>query len=359
MKYRLFSSLLLCLLTLFIPMLSLLLPGAAAPDSTATTQPDNTAHSVESEPSAPEDSPDEPDTQENLPPELHLEFENSFKILDSGSGKLLTVSALDYIRGAIASEMPFQFHTQAMIAQGIAAYTNAVRCQLEQRQKADPKLCGADFSADPANMKGWSDEQRVREFYGSYADAAWEKICAAANEAAQYLLIYDGQPIVAAYCSMSCGTTESAENVWGGSIDYLVPVRSAGDELAPDFASEAVYTADEIRTKISKAHPEAGFPAAPVSWFCDIERTPSGYVRSARVCGLELSGQELRSMFGLRSACFDVKFDGEAFRFEVSGYGHGVGLSQYGADYMARQGSGYSEILQHYYPGAVLAKVAG
>ncbi len=364
MKYKPVVLLSLYLLTLFLPMLSLLARepqnGAAALESTASDRfgAGRDVAVGEGDSERPETAPGRTFPAVEAPAALQLEFEPVFKILDSGSGRLLRVSALDYIRGAIASEMPFQFHLQAMIAQGVAAYTNAVRSQLAQRENADPELKGADFSADPSNMKGWSNEARVREFYGAYADAAWEKICAAANEAAKYLLIYDGKPIIAAYSAMSCGMTESAENVWGGRIDYLVPVESAGDELAPDFASEAVFTTDETRARITEALPGISLPAAPVSWFCDIERTASGYVKSARVCGGELGGQELRRIFGLRSACFEVKFDGSAFHFEVRGYGHGVGLSQNGADYMARQGCGFAEILQHYYPGAALAQLA-
>ena len=285
------------------------------------------------------------------------QFEDTFRILDTASGKVVTVNTLEYIRGAIAAEMPFTFHSQALIAQGIAAYTNAVRSRMEQQQNPDPLLKGADLSADPDALQSWTNEERIKEWYGIYADTAWKKICEAADTAAEYLLIYEGAPIMAAYCSMSCGNTESAENVWGGSIPYLTAVESSGDLLAPNSTSVVTLSPEVLVQKLNAAGYSLNGSLPCSEWFGKTERSESGYVLKQQVGEYEISGRELRTLFSLRSSCFDVSFDGSAFHFTVSGYGHGVGLSQYGADYMARQGSDFIAILQHYYPGVLIAHV--
>ncbi|MBQ9938807.1 MAG: SpoIID/LytB domain-containing protein [Oscillospiraceae bacterium] len=290
-------------------------------------------------------------------PVFALQFNEDFKILDEDSGKIITVSAIEYIRGAIAAEMPFTFHVQALAAQGVAAYTNAVRSQIKESTSPTPELKGADISARPSSLNGWTDEKTIKEWYGIYADAAWQKICEAADIASEYILIYDSEPIVAAYCSMSCGTTESSQNVWGGELPYLSSVESIGDKLAPDFATEVIIPPKELQNMLSKENTAFDFSLSYDNWFGEKMLSDSGYVLLQNVCGVDLTGQKLRSILSLRSACFDVSFNGTAFCFKVNGYGHGVGLSQYGADYMARQGCDFTEILQHYYKDVLIARV--
>lgn len=164
---------------------------------------------------------------------------------------------------------------------------------------------------------------------------------------------------MAAYHSMSSGTTEDASNVWTGSEPYLVPVESFGDTLAPDYETTERFPVQEVAEKLQNAWPDISLGEDPAGWLKVTERSEGGYVTGMTAGDRAIHGKELRSLLGLRSSDFTVACDGASFTFTVRGYGHGVGLSQYGADYLARQGATFDEILAHYYPGATLGVIAG
>ena len=256
------------------------------------------------------------------------------------------------MRGALAAEMPPTFHPEAMKAQAVAAHTYALACKAQNTGKA------YDLTADPQNWRSYTTEQVFRERYGSYADAYWKAICSAADPVAAYLLTWEGEPIVAAYHSMSSGVTEDASNVWQGGKPYLVPVESTGDPLAPDYETQTFFPVEQVAQAVRSTCPSAQLDGDPSGWFEITERSEGGYVTGLLAGGQNLSGTRLRSLLGLRSADFDISCDGTQFCFTVRGYGHGVGLSQYGADYMARQGATFDEILLHYYTGATLAVIS-
>ena len=181
---------------------------------------------------------------------------DSFQILNLTSGKVDTVSRLDYIKGAICSEMPPDFHQQAMMAQGVASLTYAVHAALEQQQSPDPSLSGADFSADPQNWKGYVTQEQAKERYGDRFEQYWSKISQAAEAVENYILLYGESPIVAAYHSMSAGVTETAANVWSSDVPYLQPVESEGDLLAPDYETTAQFSAEEVSQRLAAEYPD-------------------------------------------------------------------------------------------------------
>jgi stage II sporulation protein D len=284
----------------------------------------------------------------------------SFRILDQTTGKVVEVSLRDYVRGAVASEMPVSFHSEALKAQAVAAHTYALHHHYTQLETPDPALQGADFAADPSNRKVYITEEIARDFYGEeYADAYWAKICEAADSVLPYILEYEEEPIVAAYHAISAGQTEAAENVWIGSADYLQPALSEGDYLAPDYEVETVIAIDDVRRALESAYPEMDLSGDPETWFAQPERSQSGYILSIAIGGVEVPGKDVRTLFDLRSHNMDIAYTDAGFRFITYGYGHGVGLSQYGADFMARQGYTYDQILDHYYQGATLRRAAG
>lgn len=286
-----------------------------------------------------------------------LETGTRFKILDESTGKVFTVTAQDYVRGAVAAEMPPTFHSEALKAQAVAAHTYALCVRSMQEASPDPALKGADFSADPKNWKTYTTEKQFRERYGDMADAYWEAVTNAADAVSGYVMLYNGEPIVAAYCSMNTGMSEDAANVWTGSAPYLIPVESRGDTLAPDYETEQRFPAKDVGEALQKAYPKISLGEEPAGWFTLGERTPSGYIRTVTAGGVELPAKDLRTLLGLRSTAFDLDYRAGEFCFTIRGYGHGVGLSQYGADYFARQGWAFDKILEHYYPGASLGLV--
>lgn len=280
-----------------------------------------------------------------------------FKVLDKSSGKVLKIAEKDYIVGAVASEMPATFHTEALKAQAVAAHTYAVRLRQQQREKPTDSLKGADFEADPSNFQGFLTEEAAKARFGENFDSYWKKISDAVESVYTEILVYEDQPIVAAYHSMSGGKTEAAENVWGSATAYLKPVDSEGDKLAPEYQSTASFPAADVKAAIQKADSSVTLGDDASKWFGEPVRSDSGTITSLPVGDKTLTGAQVRTALDLRSANFTISYADGNFTFTTLGYGHGVGLSQYGADYMARQGKTYQEILLHYYSGTTLQKL--
>ena len=164
--------------------------------------------------------------------------------------------------------------------------------------------------------------------------------------------MYGGEPIVAAFHSTSGGRTESAEVIWGSEVEYLVPVDSAEDEASPVYLDEKTFTEEEFRVRLEVAYPDADFSDAPEKWLVIGDRSASGTVLELSAGGEILTGTEFRQLFSLRSANFTVEYADGQFTITTKGNGHGVGMSQYGANAMANEGADYKEILLHYYTGA-------
>ena len=276
-----------------------------------------------------------------------------FSILDRSTGQVEKVAVLDYLYGAVAAELPPGFHLEAMKAQAVASHTYALYCQEHPSQD----LGGAAFSADPSNWEGYVTREQMLERYPDLGETYWEKIKNAVDEVESTVLVYQEEPILAAYHSMSAGATEFASNVWNGTVPYLIPVDSVGDTLADQFETSVTFASEQIKGILTEAYPDLTLSGDTRSWFQIISRSPSGYVLTLQAGNLQISGKDLRTLLGLRSTNFTITAQTNSFLFTTKGYGHGVGLSQYGADYMARQGSGYEEILLHYYTGTQLAQV--
>ncbi len=300
----------------------------------------------EKTPSAENSSVEEPIHQENVPSENTFP-EGSFRIFDMETETVLEVSFSDYVKGAIASEMGANFEFEALVAQGVAAFS----CGLYQQRIHFAS--DYDFSAAPAKKLGYMTEEKAKEIYGKDFDEKWAVISSAAEKAMNYVLTYDGEPALAVYHAISNGTTESSENAWGGAVPYLISVESPGDLLSPDYEVTVSFTFDDVLEKLNKNG--AGLNGSyPEEWFKGAERTEAGYMDKIVIGAATFSGEKLRNTFGLRSTDFDVEYKDETFFFTTRGYGHGVGLSQVGANEMVKEGADFEEILSHYYPGTEL-----
>ncbi len=273
-------------------------------------------------------------------------------VLQAASGNVVEMDTVEYLVGCVACEMSAEAEPEALKAQAVAAYTNV------QRLKADPDstLAGADISDDPARHQGYLDEAARHEKWGDKYDAYNEKITEAVNAVRGQTLTCDGAYITAAYCALCPGRTESAANIWGGEVPYLQSVTSPGDRLSPDYTETTALSADEFREKTA-ADAEIVLGDDPSVWLADTQysENETGVVTSVTVGGKTMTGQKLRTLLSLRSPAFTVEYADGQFTFTCTGNGHLVGMSQYGADYMARQGSTYEEILAHYYPGTTLS----
>lgn len=290
-----------------------------------------------------------PETQEGGPQEQSAQGQrDSAVFLAVKDGETVENMALDqYLRGVVRGEMPASFEQEALKAQAAAERTYVYYQLAAGRKEAHPD---ADVCTDPACCNAWLSEAAAREKWGGDFDG-WERRIEEAVAATDgQVALYDGQPILAVFHSSSAGKTAEAGDVWSGDVPYLRSVDSPeGEETVPNYYSAAEFTAAEAKALLAQAHPELTFSGGPDKWFGAVERDDSGRVSTVEVCGAPLRGVEVRRIFSLRSACFTVDAAADKVTFRVTGYGHGVGMSQYGANELARQGKTWQEILMWYY----------
>lgn len=271
----------------------------------------------------------------------------------SDTKKNLTVSEFEYVCGSVAAEMPLMYHEEALKAQAVACYTNSLRLKNSSNKKS---INGADISDDTSTHQGYLTREERKEKWGDSYQKYESKLETVVEEVMGEYLTYDNEYCVAAFSAICTGTTESAENVWGSKIPYLVSVKSSGDTLSPQYSSTNTFT----KAQFISIMKDLGVSINSKSNLEDIigkeKCSKAGTVLKIKIGEKEVTGEKIRSAFSLKSSAFKITATENEVTFKVSGYGHGVGMSQYGADYMARQGSTYDEILKHYYKGVEINK---
>jgi stage II sporulation protein D len=337
MKRNLIFAAALFLIMLIIPFLAM---GGKPQDSSSSESPPSSELPVSSSETSSLSTKAEP---------------QDFKILDQSTGEIVVVKNEDFYYGGVAAEMPPSFEPEALKAQAVAAYTYYSHLRQQQAQNPSPDLKGADFSADLSIGAVYWSKSKMQESWGEHYEEYYQKLSNAIKPVVGQVLKSDGQPIVAAFHAISGGATETSADIFGGDKDYLVAVPSPGDLLAPNYQTSVELTADEFKAAAQAKWSDITFEGEPQSWIGEAQKTSSGTVKTIKLGNKEVPGGEARTAFSLRSANFDLLYAGEKFVFTVRGYGHGVGMSQYGANYMAQQGSDYKQILAWYYPNAQLS----
>ena len=336
MKKVLFSAIFLSLVITAVPALPTCLHGRAA------VAPETSAYVPEAEISDSTPLSSEP-----------------YRVLDVSTGKVLIVPVREYVIGAVCAEMPANFGTEALKAQAVAAHTYAERQRSLAREEPRTELCGADFSNDTSKYQGYFTDEKIRQYFGENYDEYYRRISSAADEVLPYVITYEDEPIIAAFHSMSSGRTESAENAWGAPVDYLVPVDSLSDTKAPKYEETVRISRDDLRDELEAAFEGIALGEDMTKWLTVAEISDSGTVLTVRAGDRTVTGNDIRTALGLRSADFDIAFDDEQAVITTRGFGHGVGMSQYGANAMASAGSTWREILAHYYPNCNIEEVSG
>ena len=281
---------------------------------------------------------------------VHHDRDVTLTIQDGDTTEQMTLER--YLTGVVRGEMPASFEMDALRAQA-AAERSYVYYQLAAgRKDAHPD---ADFCTDHTCCSAYLSETAAREKWGGDF-APWNtRVEQAVSDTDGQVVLYNGRPILAVFHSSSAGRTAAAGDVWSGDLPYLVSVDSPeGEETVPNYYSTVTFTAAEAKEKLLAAHPELKLSGTPDRWFGAAAENGSGRVETVSVGGTDIEGTELRRIFGLRSACFTVAADSESVTFRVTGYGHGVGMSQYGANQLAREGKTWQEILEWYYTGATV-----
>lgn len=356
MKGKIMLIILLFLILLLVPLFSLggktivkpssAVPAAASRSVAASSSPPSPSSGAASSAS----KKSEPETSAPAA----VKTGAGFKIYDSSSGKVISVADREFLYGAIAAEMSPAAPAEALKAQGVAAYTYYSRLRQQQRLKPDSSLKGADFSADTKKWQIYVTKEQMQARWGGSFSTNHSMLTKAADAVCGQVLKCGGELIDATYFAISSGQTESAEAMWGGKRSYLVSVASPGDAFASGFQTGVTLTADQFKAAALKAAPKANLTGDAAKWVGAAVRTAAGSVESIKIGGASLTGTAARGAFGLRSANFTVSYANGKFNFTVKGYGHGVGMSQVGAQFMANQGSDYKQILSWYYPGTAL-----
>ena len=345
MKRILIAAILLLLLLFLLPLL--FLPAdvlSPAPDASpaATLPPDG-----ESSPSA---------HQPTASAAPSIDTTRQLRLLtDSG---VSTVPMDQYLFCVVAAEMPASFHPEALKAQTIAARTYALYKMQHGPSQNHPD---ADLCTDYSCCSAYSTEAEARARWGDKQEEYAARIRSAVAETDGQAVLYDGAPINAVFHSSSSGATERAALVWGADVPYLTSVASpeSGD-MVPNYESTVERSAEAFRTAFLAAYPSAALSGPPGTWFGTPERSDAGKVLRVAVGGISVSGQAIRTLFGLRSTSFSIQVrDDNVIVFSVTGYGHGVGMSQYGANAYAAAGWDCQKILTWYYQGTTVGTAEG
>lgn len=255
-----------------------------------------------------------------------------------------SMSPKDYLTGVLLAEIPMSFEDEAIKAQAVAARTYMEKRNAEKDKHenglvcANPECCQAYVSIEDYIYAGgsWEEAERARK---------------AVSETDGELLFFRGELIDAVYFSCSGGKTEDALEVWGRSCDYLRSLDSPGEESSAQFYHRMRFSAEEAEKKLGLS-----LLRESSDWVGKASHTSGGGIRTMVIADKVLSGIEIRTQLGLPSTRFDAYQEGSELVFEVWGYGHRVGMSQYGAEAMAALGKSYREILAYYYPGTIIRK---
>lgn len=268
------------------------------------------------------------------------------------------MSMRDYLIGVVAAEMPADFPEEALKAQAVAARTVAENKMRAARGSQGPAEAhkGADVCDNYAHCQAWLSREEAMARWGDDAQAYSDAIQRAVYETDSLVITYEDEPIVAVFHAASSGHTEKAADVWGADIPYLLSVESPGEEESPQYHGRVELSAAAFKAEILELYPDAKLDGAPDTWFGAPVRSESGGVLTIPVGGAEVTGTAVRAAAGLRSTNFTVSADGGTLIFLTVGYGHGVGLSQYGARARAREGKDFIEILKWYYTGVEVAE---
>lgn len=240
----------------------------------------------------------------------------------------------DYLYGVVASEMPADFQIEALKAQAVVARTYTIY-KIQHNNEKHP---GADICDDSTCCQAWiSKEDRLAKWEESQRESNWNKIVEAVNSTQGKIITYQKEPINAFFHSNSGGSTEVPVNVWGGNnYPYLQTVQTAGEEGYRQYASEVALSKEELINKVKEKHADFSIDWNDPEALKITEYTESNRVKIIKIGNLNIAGVEARSLFGLKSTNFEVSIEGEQIIFRVKGYGHGVGMSQTGADSMAK-----------------------
>jgi len=268
----------------------------------------------------------------------------------------MRLSLEEYLVGVVAAEMPASFEMEALKAQAVAARTYTIR---QVTVYGCNRSKDADICTDSTHCQAWIPEETRRCNWGNNYSTNEARVRQAVTETAGQIITYGGQPIEALFHATSNGRTENVEEVFAQPLPYLRSVQSDGEETAPRFRGTKTFTLSAAAKRINKAFPDVHVSAAKLATQMEIvSLSTGGRVKEIRVGKSMLTGRDIRTLFELDSTAFELQFDDKNLTISTTGYGHGVGMSQTGAQAMALSGATYEDILTHYYTDTAIESLA-
>ena len=280
------------------------------------------------------------------------------KVFITKKNTIKEINLEDYVTGVVASEMPAAFGTEALKAQAVAARTYALAHVKGLGGTACKNGKGADLCDAVHCQVYMTKAERIKEWPKGKGEELWDKIKKAVECTSGQVLTYNNDLVMEPYYfATSSGKTENSEDVFSSSIPYLRSVESPGEEETKNFKSSKTFGYSELSRIINNNYNNAKVSSASINKrITVIDRTQAGSVKDIKVGSITMTGTKFRTMLGLKSSNFKIKFNSSGIEVDCSGYGHDVGMSQNGANAMAKDGKSYTEILTHYYQGTAVSK---
>ena len=265
------------------------------------------------------------------------------RVKKDDTSEIIKVPLEEYVYGVVSSEMPASFNEEALKAQAVASRTYVIYAMENGKNR--------DFDVyDSVNSQVYKSEDKLREFWGDKYEEYSNKIKKVIIDTKGEYITYNDEIIEAFFFSTSTGYTENSEEVFSEELPYLRSVESAWDKNSPSFNNEIEISKNDFYNKL-------GIGYSDILDISDVEKTVSGRIKSLKINGAYFKGVDVRTKLGLRSTFFTFYENGNKIIVKTKGYGHGVGMSQYGAQGMALAGFKYEDIIKYYYTGVEIKKI--
>lgn len=291
-------------------------------------------------------------SQPNIEREEQLPEKLMVKVYMNQSQRIEEIELEEYVKGVVASEMPAAFELDALKAQAVAARTKVLYQKIKYGDKGNPAHPGAEV-CNGVHCQVYKNKEQLAEIHSeNWTRDFWPKIEKAVDETKGLVITYDEKLVDPLYHSTSGGRTENSEDVFATMAPYLRSVESPYEQGSGHLEEEMAISTDEFIKKINGAYANCDLNKDNITDSLEIlERSEGGRVTKMKVGSDTLSGRNIRELLGLKSANFKITISGGKMTFKTKGYGHGVGMSQYGANGMAKEGYSFQDILTHYYQG--------
>ena len=301
-------------------------------------------------------SPNTDEPEKELIPQAEFQLKEvpeTINIYRTESKKVETVNFENYVKGVISGEMPSDFHIEALKAQAVSARTYSLARVLKAQSGSNPEAHPDAPLCDSTHCQVYKNESELEALKGKdWMNDGWKKICRAADETKGQLLYYNGELVEQAlFHSSSGGKTENSEDVFASAVPYLVSVDSPYEDEATHQEEQHSFSIAEISAAVKNKYPNISFGTITADTIKIINRSNGNRVEKMQIGNGILKGREVREALNLPSANFTINISEDTVTFTSNGSGHGVGMSQYGADGMAKNGYNYKDILSHYYSG--------